>query len=62
MNEYRVYRIDKDGHIFAPPHGFSSASDAAAIETASQMIDGHDIELWQQSRLVARLPARKERQ
>jgi hypothetical protein len=60
MNEYRVYRLDKDGHIFAPPYGFTSASDTTAIETASRMIDGEDLELWQQSRLVARLPARQE--
>jgi hypothetical protein len=60
MNEYRVYRVDKDGHIFAPPHGFTSANDATAIETATRMIDGDDLELWQQARLVARLPAGKE--
>jgi hypothetical protein len=57
--EYRLYRIDGDGHISAPPHGFTSADDATAIKTASQMINGHDLELWQQSRLVARLPAHK---
>ena len=60
MKEYRVYRLAREGHVFAPHHAFTSASDDDAIATAKQLVDGHDIELWQQARLVVRLAANKE--
>jgi hypothetical protein len=60
MKEYRVYRLDHEGHIFAPPHGFTCASDEDAIAAAKQLIDGHDIELWQATRLVVRLPSNQK--
>jgi hypothetical protein len=59
MKEYRVYRLNSEGHIFAPPHAFTAASDDHAIATAKQLVEGHDIELWQQARLVVRLAANK---
>jgi len=30
--------------------------DRAAIESAKQLVDGHDIELWQRDRMIAKLP------
>jgi hypothetical protein len=30
------------------------AHDSAAIESASQLVDGHDIELWQRDRRIAK--------
>jgi hypothetical protein len=33
--------------------------DRAAIESAKQLVDGHDIELWQQDRMIAKLPRKR---
>ncbi len=54
MLEYRAYILDRDGHIqnFEP---LSCADDAAALAAAEQLVDGHDVELWQADRMVARL-------
>jgi hypothetical protein len=35
------------------------ADDSAAIESAKQLVDGHDIELWQRDRMVAKLPRKQ---
>jgi hypothetical protein len=58
MAEYRVYRMDKAGHIDGPPDGIICASDEAAIERAKRLVNGHDIEVWQLDRLVVRLPSK----
>jgi hypothetical protein len=47
MSEYRVYVIGYDGHFIK----LECADDKAAIESAKQFIDGHDIELWQANAL-----------
>ena len=60
MNEYRVYLVDKDGHVDGPPDGFTCESDEAAIERAKHLIGGHDIELWQMDRLVIRLKSKNK--
>jgi hypothetical protein len=51
MPFYRVYRIE-GGHIRSAPETFDSESDHAAITKAQQLVDGHDIELWQGARFV----------
>jgi hypothetical protein len=52
MPEYRVYIVGSDGHFFdAVP--LECADDAEAMERAEQLVDGHDIELWQRDRKVA---------
>jgi hypothetical protein len=35
---------------------FEAEDDPAAVEAAKTKMDGHDCELWQGTRLVARLP------
>ena len=52
MHDYRVYVIGVFGG-FIKSVDLSCADDSAAIEAAKQLIDGHDIELWQQDRKVA---------
>jgi hypothetical protein len=54
VQEYRAYTIGPDGH-FISHRAFVCANDADATEWAGQLIDGHDIELWNEGRLVARL-------
>jgi hypothetical protein len=54
MAEYRAYQVGSDGRFI----GFEPlvcADDSEATERAEQLVDGHDVELWSGSRLVARL-------
>ena len=57
MPDYRAYILGIDGHRFVFVDGFLSnhLDDAAALIAAKKLIDGHDIEVWDQGRLVARL-------
>jgi hypothetical protein len=51
--------IGEDGH-FIKSIDLSSANDEAAKESAKQLLDGHDLELWQRDRLIAKFPAGSE--
>lgn len=55
MYDYRLYQLDRSGHIVGPPDGFSCENDEAAIESAKRLVDSHHVELWQLDRLVIRL-------
>jgi hypothetical protein len=55
MAMYRFYTIRKDGHVAGPPIDYDAARDPEAIAHAKQLQDGHDIEIWQEARLVAYL-------
>lgn len=57
MAEYRLYRLDKDGHVLGPPEIITGDDDEAAIATAHQYVDGVAVELWDRSRRVAFFPA-----
>jgi hypothetical protein len=52
MPEYRIYFIGEDGH-FKSSVGLECADDSKAEEKAKQLVDGHDIELWQRTRKIA---------
>jgi hypothetical protein len=56
MTDYRVYIIGSDGH-FQKAVLLDCSNDEAAIESAKQCINGHDVELWQRDRLIARFAA-----
>ena len=57
MREYRAYIFGIDGHRFAWAKDFvtNHPDDAAALEAAKRLADNHDVEVWEGSRLVARL-------
>ena len=57
MAGYRLYGLDGLRKV-ASGEWFDADDDRAAIETAKAMMDGHDGELWQGRRLVARIPRR----
>ena len=57
MSDYRVYIIGADGHVVRAIQ-LNCRDDNAAIESAKQLINGHDIELWQRDRRVARFDNR----
>jgi hypothetical protein len=52
MPEYRTYFIGLDGH-FQKSVRLECANDDAAKAQAEQLVDGHDIELWQRDRKIA---------
>jgi hypothetical protein len=62
MRDYRAYILGIDGHRFLKVQDFQSdqPDDAAALRAAKQLVDGHDVELWDCGRLVARLSANGE--
>lgn len=55
MTAYRLYSLDGANKV-ASAQWFDADDDEKAVELARTMMDGHDIELWQGSRLVARIP------
>lgn len=57
MRDYRAYILGIDGHRFIKVKDFLSdqPDDAAALGAAKKLVDGHDVELWDCGRLVARL-------
>ena len=58
MTGYRLYGLDGVDKV-ASGEWFEADDDETALEVAKRMMDGHDCELWQGSRLVARI--RRER-
>jgi len=58
VTDYRLYGLDGVDRV-ASGEWFEADDDDDAVEVARQMMDGHDCELWQGSRLVARI--RRER-
>ena len=57
MRESREYIIGIDGQRFIKAKEFSRdhIDDAAALTAANKLLDGHEVELWDCGRLVARL-------
>lgn len=55
MPDYRIYTLDKDGHIKKPPEQIVCPDDVAAIESAKELLDGQPIEVWDHGRFVIRL-------
>jgi hypothetical protein len=54
---YRFYSIKKDGHIGSPAAQHDLPDDAAALQTAKQLLSDADIEIWQGTRVVGYLKA-----
>jgi hypothetical protein len=55
MAEYRIYKVDTDGHFYDVVH-LTCADDAEAIEQAKGLAIGQGVELWQLDRKVAVFP------
>lgn len=52
VNEYRAYIMGADGHILNRID-LLCADDDEAKERAKQLVDGHDVELWQMGRKIS---------
>ena len=51
MADYRIYKI-KDNHIAEPPALITADADPEVIEQAKELVDGHDVEVWEGTRFV----------
>lgn len=60
MAEYRAYIVCQDGH-FLRSVDLVCPNDDSAVEYAKQLVDGHDVGLWQGARQIASF-ARTSRQ
>jgi hypothetical protein len=58
MPDYRAFIIGPDGHVQGRVD-LRCKDDAAAKERAKQLVDGHDIELWQLDRKIATFERKK---
>ncbi|MEA2886971.1 MAG: hypothetical protein QOD11_1331 [Bradyrhizobium sp.] len=54
MAHYRAYIMDSDGHI-SKAVDLIVKDDAEAMEAAKQLVDGHDVELWEHERRISLL-------
>ena len=50
---YRLYTINRSGHVAGPPTEYECSDDRAAIQEANRLQGTADIEIWQDGRLVA---------
>jgi hypothetical protein len=48
MGTYRAYHVDEHGHFRGVPQIFSAETDEDAIAHTKQLVDGHDVELWEE--------------
>jgi hypothetical protein len=53
MPEYRAYLVGHDGH-FREAVPLVCIDDDEAMKKAKLLVDGHDVELWQRDRKIAR--------
>jgi hypothetical protein len=56
MHPYRIYLVDKDGHVLSPAQVIECADDQEASAQAVKLTKGKSSELWDGGRLVFRLP------
>ena len=56
MQEYRAYLIGPDGHIVRRIE-LVCADDEVAKEQAKALVDGCDVELWQEARRITEFRA-----
>jgi hypothetical protein len=61
MPEYRVYIVGSDGHFYNSVP-LECADDTEAMKHAEQLVDGHDVELWQRDRKIARFDQKPKKQ
>jgi hypothetical protein len=58
MTAYRAYIFDEHDHI-RKAHVIYAATDEEAVSEAMSLFAAYDVEVWEGSRLVARLPKSK---
>ena len=54
MHDYKIYILDQTGHIILA-YDFEGPDDLSALDESKKHSDKSSVEIWQQSRLVARI-------
>ena len=58
MPSYRAYPVSKDHQVTAGPSVvITCENEQDGIRTTQQLVDGHDLELWDGPRFIIRLKA-----
>lgn len=57
---FRAYLLEPDGH-FLKRIDIDVPDEAAALTDAKKLVDGHDVELWYEGRMIAHLRRDEER-
>jgi hypothetical protein len=57
MIEYRIYQLDREGHIRSVPEIIKCEDDDAALIEAQRYLNGCALEIWADARRVAFIPA-----
>jgi len=59
MAHYRAYLIGRDGHSIRAID-LNCTDDDDARKHAEQMVDGHNVELWEHARRIAKFEGKPE--
>jgi hypothetical protein len=57
MAHYRAYIIGRD-HRVQKAEDLTCSDDEEAKKAAERFVDGHDVELWQRDRMIAKFEAK----
>jgi hypothetical protein len=60
MQDYRAYILAEDGHV-QNRVDLRCGSETEAVRLAKQLVDGHDVELWQLDRKIETFRSRQPR-
>jgi hypothetical protein len=52
---YRVYVLDREGHVSGPPIDITCKTDEEAMTAAREQLRGYPVEVWLGARRVGRL-------
>jgi hypothetical protein len=55
VNEYRIYVLDREGHVMGPSKIVVCKTDEEALEHARQFLDGNPVEIWLGAKRIGRL-------
>jgi hypothetical protein len=55
MPEYRIYKLNGQGHATGPALVLICGRDADVIQKVESLVDGQDVEIMDGARIVARL-------
>ena len=59
MGTYRLIAVDTDGPLLLEPQTFNAVNDDDAVAKARNLLRDHDIELWEEERLIMCFRARE---
>jgi hypothetical protein len=53
--DYRIHKLDAQGHVTGPALVLICNQDADVIRKVESLVDGHDVEIMEGARVVTRL-------